>query len=195
VIFELWCTIIIGLLSLVLTILSSKGQLYDNRKKWYQRLSKRDVTVIIFGLLIVSLSAVQYWMIEKRNNEKDKLIVELQRDTPVLVIKVDGIVLERRSDTLEFNISIESKDAPCTLHRIDSKIELHYVDGSIGVNERYNLFVGPINIPKDQPLEGHQIVYGNKEIDFVYIGLVGDISTQDAKKDISVRDIYIYIQS
>jgi hypothetical protein len=79
VIFELWNAITIGLLSLILTILSSKGQLFDNRKRWYKRLSKRGAVVIFFGLIIVFLSAVQYWKIDKRNSEKDELILELQR--------------------------------------------------------------------------------------------------------------------
>jgi hypothetical protein len=192
VIFELWCTITIGLLSLTLTVLSSKGQLFDNRKKWYKKVSKRGAVVIFLGLLIVTLSAIQYWMIDKRNAEKDELITDLQRGTPILIVKEDGVSMERKNGNLEFSISILSKDAPCIVYKIESRIGLYFEDRLIQVTDKYNLLSEQINIPRDQPLTGHQIVNSNEEIDFVYIGLVGDFSSLDRKKDFSVGDIYIY---
>lgn len=103
-IFELWCTIAIGLLSLILTVLSSKGQLFDNRNRWYKRLSKRGTIVIFLGILIVFLSAIQYWMIDKRNAEKDEAILELQRTiSQEVIVRKDSDLKYLRASLREYD--------------------------------------------------------------------------------------------
>jgi len=137
VIFELWNTIIIGLLSLVLTLLSSKGQLYDNRRKWYQRLSNRGGAVIIIGLLIVSLSSIQYWKIEKRNSDKDDLIAQLsirlsEKATDIydLSKKIKYPLPETAKASLQFYVKLDNetqKEADLVLSKLNlTNDEKHY---------------------------------------------------------------------
>ncbi|MBN8668694.1 MAG: hypothetical protein J0M30_14445 [Chitinophagales bacterium] len=76
---ELWYIIGIGILSLISTIISSKGPLYDKHHKWYKRLTKGGKWAAAIGLTIIAFSFLQYRLIKKRDDRKDGLL-KVERD-------------------------------------------------------------------------------------------------------------------
>src|SRR5687768_7987857 len=78
---ELWIIASIGLLSLLSTILASKGSLFDKRFVWYNRLTKRGWIVAVLGSMIIGLSAWQYFLIKRKEETKEILQIKQQKDS------------------------------------------------------------------------------------------------------------------
>lgn len=93
---ELWLIPIIGLLSVATTIVSSKGALFDNRYKWYNRLNKRGKIVAVMGFVIVGLSILQFVIVRKNEMDNELKLIEQKRNS-------DSIIYSEINKGIEYN--------------------------------------------------------------------------------------------
>ena len=82
---ELWIIGIIGLLSVIETIIASKGSLFDNRCIWYKRLTKRGIIVASIGLVIVLLSIWQFTTLKDKDDGKALLQIKQRRTSDSII--------------------------------------------------------------------------------------------------------------
>ncbi len=139
---ELGLILIIAVLSLILTIMSSNDNISGNEKVWYKRLTKRGQTVLLIGLLIVSLSITQATVINRKETRKEKN-QEQQRKTS------DSIISSEIKKGVEVNSQHLFNDI--TLAFAKQKLKLDTVTKSIE-NLRDSAKTVIINSPKEDPI-------------------------------------------
>jgi hypothetical protein len=95
---ELFFIPLIGMLSVVSTIISSKGGLYDKRFKWYKRLTKRGYVVSSLGIVLVGISVWQYLATKRNNEQKEGIqIQEKRRSDSIIANEIQkGVELNRK---------------------------------------------------------------------------------------------------
>ncbi|HEV8079259.1 MAG TPA: hypothetical protein VGP43_01000 [Chitinophagaceae bacterium] len=75
---EIWYIPLLGFLGLLSTFITTKGNLYDKRFRWYKRITRRGWVVALLALLIVVLTIFQY-VTTKRINDKKEIEQSSQR--------------------------------------------------------------------------------------------------------------------
>jgi hypothetical protein len=75
---EIILVVLLPIAALLLTFLTSKGSLYDNRRKWYRRITQRGWFSIVINLFIIVATGLFYYLSEKKSIEKDKLLTQNQ---------------------------------------------------------------------------------------------------------------------
>ena len=248
---ELWFVCAVGILSLLSTIISSKGSLFDNRYKWHKRLTKRGQLVSLIGLTIVILSIWQYVIIKNKDARKDALQlqqvktsdstisaeikkgvdsnrhklfndlseafakqnlkidtitkkIEILRDStktvfmttpkesPIIIVRVDGMTHLKKKDTLTLTLSLISIQAPASLIKLNYLCEINYSDGSQSHTKESNLLKGTILMPKDERMTHDFDIYTDKQVNYVDIALLGTYRSTENKKELLLKDIYRY---
>jgi len=247
---ELWLVCIIGFLGLLSTILSSKGNLFDNRYKWHKKLTKRGRIVSLFGFLIIVLSVWQYILIDKKEQKKETdqirirktsdstisseikkgveinrrnlfedlsaafakqyflidtlskevrnirdsaktVIINQPKEIPILLIQQGGISHNQHGDTLDIMINLVSKQAAAYMNYINCFFEINFKNGDQPKTDIAK-FKGPILMPRDQELRRTVSWNDIKNVDRIFIALIGSFSTDDKKIDFPLKDLYMY---
>lgn len=120
---ELWYIIAIGFLSLASTIISSKGSLYDKRRRWYSRLTKRGKFVVAIGLFIILLSFLQFRKLQESDNQKDALLKK-ERDARDSIISARiAAGVDSSSNKLFNDLSIAFANQNLLIDTVKKRIE------------------------------------------------------------------------
>jgi hypothetical protein len=64
--------------TMFLTFITSKGSLYDNRRKLWRRITGRGLAAILINLFIIGATIMLYVLSEKQNDEKNKELTKSQ---------------------------------------------------------------------------------------------------------------------
>jgi hypothetical protein len=76
--FEIILVVLLPIAALILTFLTSKGSLYDNRKKWYRRITQRGWFAIGINIFIIVVTGLLYYLSEEKSDEKDRVLNQNQ---------------------------------------------------------------------------------------------------------------------